>query len=264
MGFCAAKRLVVPRNGCVRDAWSGRTAQGDIAAWRMAASAVAPHRFLGHGTRRRRLASCSMQRIACPERDDWRTTADAPGSIFTPSTASAIGTNAPITPSRSTKSNGRSKRRPARSMRCASNWSAASIGDERYLRRLKIPETVLAADLRELAPRRSQPLWPARSRVSTAGAPRNCSNTTPIRRPRFSRRRCFNGPGSNRRSSGSIIPKRADQFNSIHERLIEAWKKFGAATLLHLDGTTEKRRGSRHAGTISRTPRSQAGLGRPR
>ena len=28
----------------------------------------------------------------------------------------------------------------------------------------------------------------------------------------------------------NIIPKRADQFNSIHERLIEAWKKLGGGT----------------------------------
>ena len=36
-----------------------------------------------------------------------------------------------------------------------------------------------------------------------------------------------------------IIPKRADQFNSIHERLIEAWKKLGAGRHLHLAGMTE-------------------------
>jgi glutathionylspermidine synthase len=35
-----------------------------------------------------------------------------------------------------------------------------------------------------------------------------------------------------------IIPSRADQFNSIHERLIEAWKKLGAGRHLHLAGMT--------------------------
>jgi glutathionylspermidine synthase len=29
----------------------------------------------------------------------------------------------------------------------------------------------------------------------------------------------------------NIIPKRADQFNSIHERLIDAWKKFAARSI---------------------------------
>ncbi len=36
-----------------------------------------------------------------------------------------------------------------------------------------------------------------------------------------------------------IIPSRADQFNSIHERLIEAWKKLGAGRHVHLTGMTE-------------------------
>ena len=36
-----------------------------------------------------------------------------------------------------------------------------------------------------------------------------------------------------------IIPARADQFNSIHERLIEAWKKLGHGRHLHLAGMTD-------------------------
>ena len=64
----------------------------------------------------------------------------APASIFTPSTANAIGTSAPITPSRSTRSNAGSRRRPPKSTRCASNWSAVRSTTKNYLRRLKIPE----------------------------------------------------------------------------------------------------------------------------
>ena len=63
-----------------------------------------------------------------------------PGLIFTPSTASATGTSAPIMRSRWTRSNARSKRRPAKSTPCASNWSAARSTTNEYLRRLKIPE----------------------------------------------------------------------------------------------------------------------------
>jgi glutathionylspermidine synthase len=36
-----------------------------------------------------------------------------------------------------------------------------------------------------------------------------------------------------------IIPAGADQFNSIHERLIEAWKELGCGRHLHLAGMTE-------------------------
>ena len=45
-----------------------------------------------------------------------------------------------------------------------------------------------------------------------------------------------------------IIPAHADQFNSIHERLIEAWRKLGGGRFLHLAGTTES---DEDAGTLS-------------
>jgi glutathionylspermidine synthase len=37
----------------------------------------------------------------------------------------------------------------------------------------------------------------------------------------------------------AVISKRADQFNSLHERLIEAWKKHGGRKHLHLTGMTD-------------------------
>ena len=60
-----------------------------------------------------------------------------------------------------------------------------------------------------------------------------------------------------------IIPARADQFNSIHERLIEAWKKLGAGRHLHLDGSDREHRGCRHAG-LSRRHRAAGRPCRPR
>jgi glutathionylspermidine synthase len=45
-----------------------------------------------------------------------------------------------------------------------------------------------------------------------------------------------------------IIPVHADQFNSIHERLIEAWKKLGQGRHLHLAGMTES---TEDAGTLA-------------
>ena len=56
-----------------------------------------------------------------------------------------------------------------------------------------------------------------------------------------------------------IVPARADQFNSIHERLIEAWKKVGDRTPPSSDGSDRERRGCRHAG-LSRGHRE---AGRP-
>jgi len=57
----------------------------------------------------------------------------------------------------------------------------------------------------------------------------------------------------------NIIPKRADQFNSIHERLIEGWKKVCTGHQLHLAGMTEN---EEDAGTLAylEDTASQAGL----
>ena len=56
-----------------------------------------------------------------------------------------------------------------------------------------------------------------------------------------------------------IIPAYADQFNSIHERLIEAWKKLGVGGHLHLTGATES---AEDAGTLAylEDTAQQAGL----
>lgn len=56
-----------------------------------------------------------------------------------------------------------------------------------------------------------------------------------------------------------IVPKDADQFNSLHERLIEGWKGIGNGRKLYLAGTTEN---TEDLGTISylQDTASQAGL----
>jgi glutathionylspermidine synthase len=56
-----------------------------------------------------------------------------------------------------------------------------------------------------------------------------------------------------------IIPAGADQFNSIHERLIEAWKELGCGRHLHLAGMTES---TEDAGTLAylEDTAGQAGL----
>ena len=45
-----------------------------------------------------------------------------------------------------------------------------------------------------------------------------------------------------------IVPKDADQFNSLHERLIEGWKRIGKGRRLHLTGMTDD---PEDGGTIS-------------
>ena len=95
----------------------------------MAATRMAAVRLIPHATHR----LSRTRRLARDRRE-------APALTFTPSMASATGTSAPITRSRSMRSSATSRRRPARSTRCASNWSAARSATNEYLRRLRIPE----------------------------------------------------------------------------------------------------------------------------
>ena len=54
--------------------------------------------------------------------------------------------------------------------------------------------------------------------ATTAGARRSCSNTTPTRRQAFWKPRSFSGTGS------KIVRPLDDQFNSIHEKLIDIFR----------------------------------------
>jgi glutathionylspermidine synthase len=57
----------------------------------------------------------------------------------------------------------------------------------------------------------------------------------------------------------NVIPKRADQYNSIHERLIEAWKKLASGRHLHLAGMTGSAEDTATLAYLEDTA-SQAGL----
>jgi len=57
-----------------------------------------------------------------------------------------------------------------------------------------------------------------------------------------------------------IIPGHADQFNSIHERLIDAWKKVGAGSHVHLARNDRKAPRMPARWPISRDTARQAGL----
>ena len=72
-----------------------------------------------------RLAEHAMQRIACPERDDWRATAESAGFDFHTIDGERYWDERAYYAFTLEEIERRSRRRPARSTRCASNWSAA-------------------------------------------------------------------------------------------------------------------------------------------
>ena len=130
---------------------------------------------------------------------------------------------------------------------CASNSSACAVDDEAYLRRLKIPEAFWPL-ISESWHRDEASLYgrldlsfdgrgPAKLLEYNADTPTSIFEAA-----------VFQWTWLEQAIERRIIPGHADQFNSIHERLIEAWKKLGEGRHLHLAGTTGKQRGCRHAG----------------
>ena len=159
------------------------------------------HHFHGHGSRpwpamasRRRADNIRMQRIACPERDDWHQTAEACGFDFHTIDGARYWDERGYYAFTLEEIERKSRRRRPRSTPMCLELVGRAVHDEDFFKRLQIPETHLAADPGELGARRQEPLRPARPRLRRTGYGK-ALNTMPIRRLRSSSRRCFNGPG---------------------------------------------------------------------
>src|SRR5437764_916751 len=124
---------------------------------------------------------------------------------------------------------------------------AHAIDDEKYLRRLKIPEGFWPL-LSESWHRDEKSLYgrldlsfdgrgPAKLLEYNADTPTSIFEAA-----------VFQWTWLEQAIERRITPVRADQFNSIHERLIDAWKKLRLGRHLHLTGTTEN---SEDAGTLA-------------
>jgi glutathionylspermidine synthase len=188
-----------------------------------------------------------MQRLACPERDDWRLTADETGFDFHTiggerywdERACYVFTLDEIE---------RQIEEPTAEIdgMCLELVSLA-IDDEEYLRRLKIPEAFWPliseswhrdeASLYGRLDLRFDGPGPAKLLEYNADTPTSIFEAA-----------VFQWTWLEQAIERRIIPTHADQFNSIHERLIEAWKKLGEGRHLHLAGATES---TEDAGTLA-------------
>jgi glutathionylspermidine synthase len=122
-----------------------------------------------------------------------------------------------------------------------------AVDDEEYLRRLQIPETFWPliseswhrdeASLYGRLDLRFDGIGPAKLLEYNADTPTSIFEAA-----------VFQWTWLEQAIERHIIPGHADQFNSIHERLIEAWKKLGAGHRLHLTGTTDN---PEDAGTLA-------------
>jgi glutathionylspermidine synthase len=199
-----------------------------------------------------------MQRIACPERDDWRLTAEACGFDFhTVDGERYWDERAHYAFTLKDIEQGIEAPTAEIDAMCLELVGRA-VGHEAYLRRLKIPEAFWPL-IRDSWHSDEGSLYgrldlgfdghgPAKLLEYNADTPTSIFEAA-----------VFQWTWLEQAIERKIVPADCDQFNSIHERLIRRWAELGEAQHLHLAGTTES---SEDAGTLAylEDTASQAGL----
>jgi glutathionylspermidine synthase len=199
-----------------------------------------------------------MQRITCPERSDWRTTAEETGFDFHTIDGERYWDErayyAFSLDEIEDQIEAPSGEIDAMCLELVSN----AVDDEDYLRRLKIPETFWPL-ISESWHRDEDSLYgrldlsfdgrgPAKLLEYNADTPTSIFEAA-----------VFQWTWLEQAIERRIIPGHADQFNSIHECLIDAWKKVSAGRHVHLAGTTENAEDAATLAYLEDTAR-QAGL----
>ena len=188
-----------------------------------------------------------MQRLACPERDDWRLTAEQTGFEFHTIDGERYWDERACYVFTLEEIENQIEAPTAEIDAMCLELVACAVDDEEYLRRLKIPETFWPliseswyrdeASLYGRLDLRFDGRGPAKLLEYNADTPTSIFEAA-----------VFQWTWLEQAIERGIIPAHADQFNSIHERLIEAWKKLREGHRLHLTGTTEN---PEDAGTLA-------------
>jgi glutathionylspermidine synthase len=188
-----------------------------------------------------------MQRIACPERDDWRATADRTGFDFHTIDGERYWDERAYYAFTLDEIERRIEAPTGDIDAMCLELVGRTVDNENDLRRLKIPEAFWPL-ISESWHRDEASLYgridlsfdgrgPAKLLEYNADTPTSIFEAA-----------VFQWTWLEQAIERHIIPARADQFNSIHERLIDAWKKCGAGRPLHLTGTTGN---AEDAGTLA-------------
>jgi glutathionylspermidine synthase len=188
-----------------------------------------------------------MRRIACPERDDWRVTAETCGFDFHTIDGERYWDERAYYAFTLDEIERQIETPTGEIDAMCLELVGQAIDNEEYLQRLKIPEAFWPLisqswhrDDRSLYGRLDFSFdgrGPAKLLEYNADTPTSIFEAA-----------VFQWTWLEQAIERQIIPARADQFNSVHERLIEAWKKLGAGRHLHLTGMTGN---AEDAGTLA-------------
>jgi glutathionylspermidine synthase len=188
-----------------------------------------------------------MQRIICPERDDWRSTAEETGFEFHTIDGERYWDERGYYAFTLGEIERQIEAPTGEIDAMCLELVGKAVDDESTLRRLKIPEAFWPL-ISESWYRDEASLYgrldlnfdgrgPAKLLEYNADTPTSIFEAA-----------VFQWTWLEQAIERHIIPSRADQFNSIHERLIDAWKKLGEGRHLHLAGTTGN---AEDAGTLT-------------
>jgi glutathionylspermidine synthase len=199
-----------------------------------------------------------MQRIPCPERDDWPASAEAAGFDFHTIDGERYWDERAYYAFSLDEIERQIEAPSAEIDAMCLELVGHAIDDESCLRRLKIPEAFWP--LISESWRRDEASLYGRLDLSFDGpGPAKLLEYNADTPTSIFEAAVFQWTWLEQAIERRIIPTHADQFNSIHERLIETWKKLGGAHRLHLAGMTGN---TEDAGTLAylEDTASQAGL----
>ncbi|MGO9359275.1 MAG: glutathionylspermidine synthase family protein [Xanthobacteraceae bacterium] len=179
-----------------------------------------------------------MRRISCPERDDWRTTAEQCGFDFHTLNGERYWDERAYYAFTLDQIEDGIEAPTAEIEAMCRELVARALADERYLRRLKIPEAywpLLAASWR----RADGSLYGRLDLAFDGRGPAKLLEYNADTPTSMFEAAVFQWTWLEQAMERRILPAGADQFNSLHERLIAAWQKLGAGRHLHLTGALD-------------------------
>jgi glutathionylspermidine synthase len=199
-----------------------------------------------------------MQRIPCDERSDWRETAEKVGFQFHTIDGERYWDERAYYAFTLKEIEEDLEAATAELEGMCSELVARAVADEKILRALRVPERFwnwIAASMKRgdasLYGRfdlRYDNQGPAKLLEYNADTPTAVFETA-----------VFQWMWLEQAIERQIVPRNADQYNSLHERLIEAWRSFGSGRKLHLACMTDN---AEDLGTVTyiRDCAHQAGL----
>jgi glutathionylspermidine synthase len=188
-----------------------------------------------------------MRRLVCPERDDWRQTAEACGFDFHTIDGERYwderGYYAFTLEEIERGIEGPTAEIDAMCLELVGR----ALADERYLKRLRIPEAFWPL-LSESWERDDHSLYGRLDLSFDGSGPAKLLEYNADTPTSIFESAVFQWTWLEQAIERRIIPRQADQYNSIHERLIAGWEKFTPHRHLHLAGTMQN---DEDAGTLA-------------